>query len=105
MNYTLITLAGFGILGIFIHNLKNLNTLNKKSEGELNLIRYLKLEIYAILLSVCVVTVALIAQQEIKQLESVGKWLGLSFVALGYMAQSIVISFAGRAETSFTTTE
>ena len=45
MNYTLITLAGFGILGIFIHNLKNLNTLNKKSEGELNLIRYLKLEI------------------------------------------------------------
>ena len=64
MNYTLITLAGFGILGIFIHNLKNLNTLNKKSEGELNLIRYLKLEIYAILLSVCVVTVALIAQQE-----------------------------------------
>lgn len=99
MDYTLITLAGFGILGIFIHNLKNLNTLNRKSEGELNLVKYLKLEIYAILLSISVLTVALIAQQEIKQLEAVGKWLGLSFVAIGYMAQSIVISFAGRAET------
>jgi len=98
MNYTLITLALLGLFGIFIHNLKNLNALNKKSEGNLNLVKYLKLEIYAILLSVCVVAVALIAQQEIKQLEAVGKWLGLSFVAIGYMAQSIVISFAGRAE-------
>lgn len=98
MNYTLITLALLGFFGIFIHNLKNLNTLNKKSEGKLNLVKYLKLEVYAILLSVSVVIVALIAQQEIKQLEAVGKWLGLSFVAIGYMAQSIVISFAGRAE-------
>ena len=98
MNYRLITLALLGLFGIFIHNLKNLNALNKKSDGELNLGKYLKLEIYAILLSICVVEVALIAQQEIKQLEAVGKWLGLSFVAIGYMAQSIVISFAGRAE-------
>ena len=102
MDYTVITLGFLGLFGIFIHNLKNLNALNKKSEGNLNLVKYLKLEIYAILLSICVVAVALIAQQEIKQLEAVGKWLGLSFVAIGYMAQSIVISFAGRAENFLT---
>ena len=77
MNYTLITLALLGLFGIFIHNLKNLNALNKKSDGELNLGKYLKLEIYAILLSICVVAVALIAQQEIKQLEAVGKWFAV----------------------------
>ena len=76
MYYTVITLAFLGLFGIFIHNLKNLNTLNKKSEGNLNLVKYLKLEIYAILLSVCVVAVALIAQQEIKQLDAVYPFLG-----------------------------
>ena len=40
----------------------------------------------------------LIAQHEITQLEQVGKWFGLAFVAIGYMAQSIVGSFMGKAE-------
>lgn len=98
MDYTLITLGVLGLFGIFIHNLKNLNSLNKKNDGNLNLGKYLKLEMYSILLSMSVVAVALIAQQEIQQLEAVGKWLGLSFVAIGYMAQSIVVTFAGKAE-------
>lgn len=98
MDYTTFILAGLGALGILIHNLKNLNTLNRKSTGHLQLGEYLKLEIYSILLSICVVVVALIAQQEIKQLEAVGKWLGLSFVAIGYMAQSIVVTYLGKAE-------
>ena len=98
MDYTTVTLFGLGLLGILIHNLKKMNDINKRNKGNLNFKEYLGLEMFSILLSVCLVIVALIAQQEIKQLESIGKWLGLSFVALGYMAQSIVISFAGRAE-------
>ena len=98
MNYTILTLSLLGLFGILIHNLKKLNELNRKLKGDINLLQYFKLEVFSILLSVCVVVVALIAQQEIKQLEAVGKWLGLSFVAIGYMAQSMVITFAGRAE-------
>ena len=98
MDYTLIMLASLGGFGILIHNLKNLNSLNRKSEGNLSLVQYLKLEVYSILLSISVVAVALIAQQEIRQLEIVGNYLGLAFVAIGYMAQSIVVSFAGKAE-------
>ena len=91
-------LASLGGFGILIHNLKNLNSLNRKSEGNLSLVQYFKLEVYSILLSISVVAVALIAQQEIRQLEIVGNYLGLAFVAIGYMAQSIVVSFAGKAE-------
>ena len=98
MDYTIIMLASLGGFGILIHNLKNLNSLNRKSEGNLSLVQYYKLEVYSILLSISVVAVALIAQQEIRQLEIVGNYLGLAFVAIGYMAQSIVVSFAGKAE-------
>lgn len=98
MDYTIIMLASLGGFGILIHNLKNLNSLNRKSEGNLSLVQYFKLEVYSILLSISVVAVALIAQQEIRQLEIVGNYLGLAFVAIGYMAQSIVVSFAGKAE-------
>ena len=98
MNYTLLVLGALGMFGILIHNLVKLNQINRKSDGELDFGKYLKLERFSILLSMCVVAVALIAQQEIKQLESVGKWLGLSFVAIGYMAQSLVVTMIGRAE-------
>ena len=47
----------------------------------------------------CVVTVCLIVRTEVKQLESVGNWLGLAFVAIGYMAQSMVVSFSSKAQT------
>ena len=53
---------------------------------------------FSILISVCVVIVALIARNEVKQLQQVGSWLGLSFVAIGYMAQSIVVSFMRKAQ-------
>jgi galactitol-specific phosphotransferase system IIC component len=45
-----------------------------------------------------VVIIALIVKTEIKQLEMAGQWLGLSFVAIGYMAQSIVVAIMGRAQ-------
>ena len=91
-------LGALGVFGIIIHNLVKLNSLNRKAKGSLDFGQYFRLEIFSILLSVCVVAVALIAQHEIKQLEQVGKWLGLSFVTIGYMAQSIVVTIMGKAE-------
>jgi len=98
MTYTTLILALLGVLGIVIHNLLNLNKINKANEGTVNLLKYWKLERFSLALSVCVLIVFLIARTEVKQLEAVGKWLGLSFVAIGYMAQSIVIAFEGKTQ-------
>ena len=98
MNYTPLILGVLGLFGILIHNLVKLNSINRKAKGNLNFGEYLKIEMFSIMISVCVVIVALIAQQEIKQLQAVSQYLGLSFVAIGYMAQSLVIQFIGKAQ-------
>lgn len=98
MDNSIWILAAGGVLGILIHNLKNMNDINKRNNGNFLLRDYLRLEYLSILLSACVVAVALIASQEIKKIQTVSEYLVLSFVAIGYMAQSIVISFAGKAE-------
>lgn len=97
MNYTNITLIGLGLLGILLHNLIELNKLNRSSKGNVKIGEYLKLERFSIVISVIVICVALIVKTEIKQLEQVGKWLGLAFVAIGYMGQSLLIFFMGKA--------
>jgi len=98
MDYTNLTLGGLGLFGIIIHNLVKLNSLNRANNGILNLGKYWALEKFTILISVCVVAVALIARNEIDKLANVGDWLGLAFVTLGYMAQSIVVTFMGKAQ-------
>jgi len=98
MTYTLYILFALGLLGILLHNLIKMDSLNRKSKGNLNLRQYLALEWISILISVVVVVVALIAQTEIKQISVVGNYSGLAFVAIGYMAQSIVVSYMGKAE-------
>ncbi len=98
MTYTNVMLFLFGLLGIIIHNLKNMNTINKASKGNINIWQYFKIQIFAILLSLCVVIVCVIAKTEIKQLDFAGNWLGLGYTAVGFMAQSLVISFAGKTQ-------
>jgi len=98
MDYTNLTLAGLGIVGILLHNLIKLNDINRANDGNVNIWKYWRLERFSILISVIVVGACLVARAEIKQLEQVGKWLGLSFIAIGYMAQSIVVKFMGRAQ-------
>ena len=98
MEYTTLTLAACGLFGILIHNLMKLNDINRANDGNINFKKYLNLEIYSILISFCVVIVALIARNEVRQLREIGNWLALAFTAIGYMAQSIVIKFAGRAQ-------
>lgn len=98
MDYTLLTLSALGLFGILIHNLVKLNSINREQKGEINIFKYWKIERFSIILSVCVVAVCLLARTEINQLESIGNWLGLAFVAIGYMAQSIVVSFSNKAQ-------
>lgn len=90
-------LFALGILGILLHNLVELNKLNRKTVGNLKLKEYFKLEVFSILISVIVVFVAILVKAEVQQLEAVGKWLGLAFVAIGYMGQSILIFVMGKA--------
>lgn len=98
MNYTPFILFFLGLLGILLHNLIKIDSLNRAAKGDLNFKQYIKLEWPTIIISVIVVGIALIAQREINQLAIVGKYLGLAFVAIGYMAQSILVSYMGRAE-------
>lgn len=98
MNYTPFILLGLGLFGILIHNLVKMNEINKQYDGLFNYRKYFSLEKFSIALSICVVIVGVIIREEIKQLENAGNWLGVAFVAIGYMAQSIIVSFMGRAQ-------
>jgi len=98
MEYTNLVLFGLGLFGIILHNLIKLNDINRKNNGNVNYKEYINIEKFTILISVSVIGIALLAKHEITQLENVGNWLGLSFVAIGYMAQSIVVAFMGKAE-------
>lgn len=98
MEYTNVILMVLGVTGIALHNLIKLNDINRANDGNVNLLKYWKLERFSIAISIIVVSGALVAKSEIAQLEQVGKWLGLSFVAIGYMAQSIVVKFMGKAQ-------
>lgn len=97
MNYTNLTLFGLGALGVLLHNLVELNKLNKASKGTLNIRQYLSIEAFSIIISLIVCFVAIIIKTEIQQLEQVGKWLGLAFIAIGYMGQSLLIFVMGKA--------
>lgn len=98
MNYTHLVLFSLGLLGILLHNLMKMDEINKKSEGNINLAKYWAIERFAVAVSVIVVVVCVMISQEIKQLHDIGNWLGLAFVSIGYMAQSIVIKVRGKAE-------
>lgn len=98
MNYTNLVLLGLGVFGVLIHNLIKIDSINRQSEGHFNFKKFLTIEWPSILISLSVVCVCLIAKHEVKQLEEVGKWLGLAFVTIGYTAQSIVYKYLGTAE-------
>lgn len=99
MQYTYLVLFALGLVGILLHNLVKIDEINKKSDGNINLGKYWALERFSVAISAIVVFVCVMVSQEIKQLHDIGNWLGLAFVSIGYMAQSILIKFRGKAET------
>lgn len=55
------------------------------------------MEMFSIAISLIVCVVAVVISQEIKQIAVAGKWLGLAFMAIGYMGQSLLIFVMGKA--------
>lgn len=99
MNYTTIVLAALSLVGVLLHNLVKINEINKDpTKGDFNLSSYWKKEWASICISIIVSCVAAFLKQEIKQLEAAGNWLGIGFIAIGYMAQSILVSIMGKAQ-------
>jgi|SRR4051812_7664822 hypothetical protein len=98
MEYTTLILFALGLLGILIHNLMKIDGINRSTQGNFKFIPFMRLEWASIMISICVVIVALIAKGEIKKLQAASGYLGLAFVAIGYMAQSIVYHVIGKAE-------
>lgn len=98
MNYTLLFLFALGALGILLHNLMKMDDLNKKANGNFNFGQYIAIEKFSIMISLIFVIICVMVSQEIKKLHDIGNWLGLSFVAIGYMSQSIIVKFSGKAE-------
>lgn len=97
INYTPLVLFGLGLLGILLHNLVELNKLNKASNCTFSIKQYFKMEMFSIAISLIVCVVAVVISQEIKQIAVAGKWLGLAFMAIGYMGQSLLIFVMGKA--------
>jgi hypothetical protein len=95
--YTNFTLIALGLLGVLSHNLVELAKINRATNGKANIVEYLKIEKFSVILSVIIVCIAILAKQEISQLEQIGKWLGLGFMAIGYMGQSLLVFFMGKA--------
>lgn len=97
INYTQITLFIFGFAGILLHNLIKLDAINKAKKENFSFGKYLQAERFAILISIIIVALAVMASQEIKQLAIIGKWLGFGFLAIGYMGQSLLVHYMGKA--------
>lgn len=98
MEYTNIILGGAGLIGIVLHNLIKLDSINRSNDGHVNFSKYMALERFSILISLFVVAACVMASHEIKQLQIAGNYLALGFVAIGYLAQSILVKYMGKAQ-------
>lgn len=97
LDYTPAILFLLGLLGVALHNLVEMNKLNKAAGGEINVVKYWKLERFSIIISILVVVGCVVCAHEIEQLEHAGKMLGVGFVTIGYMGQSLLVAFMGKA--------
>ena len=99
MEYTQLILFAMGIVGILLHNLVKLDSINRANDGVINLRKYLVQERFSILISIIVVGACVIASKEIKQLAIAGKYLALGYLAIGYVAQSLLVKFISIVQT------
>jgi hypothetical protein len=96
MNYNDITLLGLGLAGVLLHCLIKIGKLKKTNSFKAT--KYFSSEWVTMAISGIVVAIAIACKHEVMQLEQAGKWLGLAFVAIGYMGQSILVTVMGKAE-------
>lgn len=97
MNYTITTLVLAGIAGILCHNLIKMNNINRKAKGDFSFSKYFKIERFTILLSLIVVLFASFFSQEVTELSKAGKYLAMGMFSIGFMAQSLLVTWMGKA--------
>lgn len=97
MQYKDLALLLLGVAGILLHNLVKISQL-KKDGKEFNAGKYYGDEWPTMCISLIMVVVAIYCKHEIKELDVAGNYLGLGFVTLGYMGQSLLITFIGKAQ-------
>lgn len=98
IEYTPFILFLLGLAGIFLHNAIKLNQINKRTKGNANIGYYLKMEVYSIIIAVVIVAISIIVAHEIQSLYNAGIKIGLAFIAIGYMGQSLLVAWMGKAE-------
>lgn len=98
--YSMWILFLLGVIGILLHNLVKLDTLNRQGAGKINFGKYIALERFTILISLIVVFVgAFFLKQELgRNFELFAKWVGIGFITLGYFATSILTKWMGGAQ-------
>lgn len=77
-----------GLLGVAAHAFKKTDERNKAQEPKYSIIDYWNDNKNGIITIIICLIVCAYYQNEIKQLEQLGTWLGLFFFALGYMGDS-----------------
>jgi len=87
-----------GMLGILAHNLVEVTKLNRADSVNFKLIGYMKTEWPAILLNLVILVIALIAKSSIAKMEAISDYLFLGYFAIGYMGQSLLVFFIGKAQ-------
>lgn len=105
MNYTVLNLMLCGLFGILVHTLMKINSINKKTKGNFKYQYFFKVEWASILISISIVTVALIARSEIKELSEIGNYLMLGFFCIGLASQSIAYYLSNKLEKRIETSE
>lgn len=94
-----IALSALGLAGILLHSLIKLYQLKKQPTIAV-VSEYFKTEWLSMLISACIVVVALICKKEILNLDIAGNiagnYLGLLYFVIGYMGQSVLLTFLGK---------
>lgn len=92
------------LIGVLLHNLVNLNNINRRNKGTVNWGEYYALERFSILISVIVVgACSFLLNEDIHNYlasnsSNLAKYVRTGFIILGYFAQSILVSVMGKAE-------
>jgi len=97
MAYKDLSLILLGVAGILLHSLVKISQLKKEGKS-FNRRKYFENEWPTMCISLLMVVIANYCKHEVKKLDIAGNYLGLGFVALGYMGQSILITFIGTAQ-------
>lgn len=102
MTYTPFLLCLCALVGILLHHLVKLDSLNRLNNGKINFIEYLKIERFTLMISLIIAFVSsfLLYQDLHFYLDRLGfiKYFSVGYIVLGYFAQSILVKLMGRAQ-------